>query len=400
MTVPRYRLQPFLKTVFPFSVVPILLLVSIFYLNFICRIVLSPLLPVIEQDLGLGHGKAGSLFLFMALGYGMGLLGSGFVASRLNYRQTILLSAEILGAAMIAISQSASLFGMSSGLIIAGLSAGFYLPSAIAIITDLVNREHWGKAIAFHEIAPNLGFITAPLLAEVLLRFISWRGILGLFGCGSILMGFVFSRLGRGGDHKGEEPRIKAIKDMMVRPLFWNLSALCVVTIGASFAVYSMMPLFLVTEVGMDRGMANTLVGLSRLMATGFLFLSGWILDRYGHKQATRFFVTATGLSTLLLGWVRAPLLTPILILLQAVFAASLFPCMFTLMPLLFPPSLRGLGLSLVVIIGFFIGGGAIPWGIGILAENLSFSAGFSLLGILSLSLLPLVIRIESSRTA
>jgi MFS transporter, NNP family, nitrate/nitrite transporter len=159
------RSQGLIKDIFPFSLLSLSLLVGIFYVNFVSRIAVAPLLPVIRTDLGLGLTKAGSLFLLMATGYCTGLFTSGFVTARLSHRRTILLSAGVMGVAMIALSQTASITGMYLSLIIAGLSAGFYLPSGIAIVTDLVSREHWGKAMAFHELAPNLGFVTAPLLA-------------------------------------------------------------------------------------------------------------------------------------------------------------------------------------------------------------------------------------------
>jgi len=57
------------------SSLSLVLLVGIFYLNFISRIALAPLLPVVEVDLGFGHGEAGSLFFYVASGYAAGLLG-------------------------------------------------------------------------------------------------------------------------------------------------------------------------------------------------------------------------------------------------------------------------------------------------------------------------------------
>ena len=53
---------------------PILFLAGIFFLNFLGRIILAPLLPTIEKDLGLGHSEAGSLFLLISLGYFIALL--------------------------------------------------------------------------------------------------------------------------------------------------------------------------------------------------------------------------------------------------------------------------------------------------------------------------------------
>ena len=52
---------------------------------------------------------------------------------------------------------------MRTGLYALGLAAGLYMPSAIATITALVDQRHWGKAIAIHELAPNLAFFTGPL---------------------------------------------------------------------------------------------------------------------------------------------------------------------------------------------------------------------------------------------
>src|SRR5512139_1401922 len=169
-----------------FPWIPIVLLTGVFYLNFTSRILLAPLLPVMEQDLGLGHGEAGSLFLYIACGYGAGLAASGFVSSRLTHRLTILMSLFMAGGAFVIISRLDSIGGMRIGLVVIGLIAALYIPSAIATITDLARQEHWGRALAIHELGPNLGFITVPWLAEGLLQFFTWRGALAVVGAASV----------------------------------------------------------------------------------------------------------------------------------------------------------------------------------------------------------------------
>jgi NNP family nitrate/nitrite transporter-like MFS transporter len=47
----------------------LLLLSGIFYANFTARLLLAPLLPTVEADLGLDHAEAGSLFLYLSIGY-------------------------------------------------------------------------------------------------------------------------------------------------------------------------------------------------------------------------------------------------------------------------------------------------------------------------------------------
>jgi NNP family nitrate/nitrite transporter-like MFS transporter len=62
------------------------LLTTLFYINFLSRIFMAPLMPVIEQDLGLAHTGAGGFFMLLAIGYATGLR-TGFLSSRMNYRQ-------------------------------------------------------------------------------------------------------------------------------------------------------------------------------------------------------------------------------------------------------------------------------------------------------------------------
>ena len=108
----------------PFPLLPVFFLVGIFYLNFTSSVVLSPLLPVLERDLGLGHGQAGSLFLLAQLGYCGGLLGSGLVSWRWNHRWTITLSTLGVGLVLLAVSQVTSVTGMRAWLVLLGVSAG------------------------------------------------------------------------------------------------------------------------------------------------------------------------------------------------------------------------------------------------------------------------------------
>jgi NNP family nitrate/nitrite transporter-like MFS transporter len=348
---------------------------------------------VIEGDLGLGHGEAGSLFFFIAAGYAAGLLGSGFISSRLIHRHTITLSTIGVGWATLVVSRSASVNGMHAGLVLVGIFAGFYLPSGIATLTGLANKEDWGKALAIHELAPNLGFITAPLLSEALLKFFSWRESLAMLGSLSILMGLLFLFFGQGGKDRGEPPRLQSMHTILRSPSFWIMTTLFTVSIGSSIGVYTMMPLFLVSERGMDRAWANTLIGLSRTFGIFVLFFSGLIIDRVGPKQAMTIFLTATGVFTLLLGLIHGSVTTPALVFFQAAATACLFPVGFTIISLVFPPHLRGVAVSLVMFIGFLLGGGAIPSGIGHWAEAFSFSSGFSLLGVFILAMLTLFLR-------
>lgn len=375
----------------PFPLGSVVFLVIIFFLNFTSRVVLSPLLPILEPELGMGHGKAGSLFLLIQTGYCVGLLVSGFISWRLNHRRTILLSSLSLGIVLLGTARSTSLSALRVGLVLIGTTAGLYLPSGIATITREVRQEHWGKALALHELAPNLGYIAAPLLAEALLRVLPWHGVLGVMGALSVAVGMCYMAMGRGGRHHPEPPRVRWMALLLGDPALWVTAMLFAVSIGAGLGFYTMMPLFLVEEVGLEREAANLIAGLCRVPGVAVVFLAGVVTDRIGHRRALTLFLAATGTFTILLGLLHGRLVTPLLIFAQAAAAVCFFPVGFSMIALIFPAGLRGLAVSLVTVIGSLLGAGAIPAGIGYLAELASFSAALCLLGLLMLSMLPLL---------
>jgi NNP family nitrate/nitrite transporter-like MFS transporter len=367
-------------TSFRSQVGPLLFLVGIFFLNFLSRIILAPLMPTIEKDLRVGHGEAGSLFFMISLGYCLGLLASGFISSRLNHRRTIILSSIAIGTALLFVSISHSLWAIRFGFIFVGIAAGFYLPSGIATLTHLVSPEHWGKAIAIHEIAPNLGFVMAPLTAEVLLGVLSWRGVLGLVGITAIFAGGLFAFWGKGGAFFGEALSTNILRGILVERSFWIMVTLFAFGVGASLGIYSMIPLFLVSERSMEQSWANTLLGLSRILTMGTSFISGWFADRFGPRLTLMGVFMVTGLATMLLGLVSGHWIV-LMVFLQPVLATSFFPPGFAAISKIGGQRAKNVSVSLTVPVAFLLGGGVVSAGIGIMGEMGSFSLGIVLFG-------------------
>ena len=359
---------------------PLLFFTTIFFLNFISRIILAPLMPAIEKDLGISHGEAGSLFLLISAGYFTSLIGSGFVSSRLLHKRTIIVSATAVGLALSAIAFTDSLWGTRVVLLLLGLASGLYLPSGIATLTALISPRHWGKAIAIHELAPNLGFVAAPLVSEVLLTWFSWRSALLLLGGMSALVGIAFARFGTGGDFQGESPNFSAFKVLFREPSFWIMMFLFSLGIGGTLGLYTMLPLYLITEHGIQRNWANTLIALSRIPGVGMAFLAGWASDRFGPRQTMGMAFLLTGLMTILLGAAPSSLIISI-VFLQPIIAVCFFPPGFAALSSIGPPSARNVAVSLTVPFAFVLGGGAIPIGIGIMGDAGSFSMGIAMTG-------------------
>lgn len=356
------------------------LLTSIFFVNFLARIALAPLLPVIENDLGLDHAGAGSFFMMMAAGYAAGLFASGYLSARLTFRQTIALSAIGIGCAFFLVAVSRSLWAIQIGLFLTGIPGGIYLPSGITTITASVSPANWGKAISIHELAPSLAYMAAPLIVEGLLLVFPWQGVLALIGCLSLILGLSFISLGRGGDFRGEAPTLGNIRQLIGKKAFWIMVALFSLAIAFSMGLYSMMTLYLVAERGIERGLANTLVGLSRLPVLVIAPISGWVTDRFGPKPTMTVALLFSGVTTILLGILPDRWML-LMLFIQPLLMICFFPAGFLVLSRIVPAGSRNLSVSLTILISYLIGGGLIPIVLGIFGDAGAFSLAFVIVG-------------------
>ncbi len=358
----------------------LLLLAFIFYLNFLSRIIVSPLLPEIKEDLATGAAQASGLFLFLSVGYFTALLCSGFISARIGHKKSILLSVCCASTCLLAISLSSSLKILYAGFLCLGLATGIYLPSGIATITSLFEQQFWGRAFSIHELAPNLAFITAPIIASFFLGGSSWHHLIAILAVVSFFTGLVFLGIDAG-NFKGTAPNLSSCSSYLKRREFWLMTVLFGLGITSTLGVYNMLPLFLVSVHSMAKADANLLVSLSRI-ATLFTAIAGGILsDRYGPGRVMGLMLLFTGAVTILLGLTRGITLE-ICVFLQPLLAVCFFPAAFAAISRLSGPEDRNLLISMVVPFAFLGGGGIMPLIIGIFADHGLFSQGFVLTGL------------------
>ena len=378
---------------------PILFLALLFFLTFISRVVLSPLMPSIEGELKISHSQAGTMFFFMALGYFVALLGSGFLSSKITHKYTIVLSATVVGIALLVIAASRNLWELRGAIFFLGMAAGLYLPSGMTTLTDMVASKHWGKAVSIHEIAPNLAFVAAPIISEILMIWFSWRVVPTVIGLIAILIGMMFARLSRWGHFPGQPPGLTAAKCVFAKKSFWIMVVLFGLAISSTMGIYTMLPLYLINEIGIPRGLANTLIALSRIGGMGTALISGWATDRFGAARTIIYAFVLTGIATILLGVAESKGPAAAMVILQAGLATIYYPAGFTALSSLFSADIRNVAISFTIPFAFVFGSGIIPSMIGFTGDMGSFSIGFGITGalILSGSLLPVFLKLNTN---
>lgn len=362
----------------------VLFLSGLFLLNFMARFILAPLMPFMEQELHMTHAQAGSLFLAMSLGFSAAQFGSGFLSSRLTHRRALILSAICVGVASLGVGFLRSLSGILLALIVLGLAAGLHIPSALATMTAMVQRQDWGKAMGVHSSAPTLGLVIGPLLVAVFIGLVSWRTLIVSLGVLSLLAGVAFLYFGKGGDFPGDAPKFSGLKQIIRLPSFWVIILLFIMGLGGSIGLFTVLPLYLITERGLDKTYSNMVLGFAQI--SGFLaaLAGGWFADRVGPKRALSILLVAGGAATISLG-VSSDQWLLFFLFVQPALTGAFFPGGFSALSRIAPPHLRSVVASMAIPVAFFIGVGVFPALYGYLGQTHSFGLAYVLAGSLML---------------
>jgi NNP family nitrate/nitrite transporter-like MFS transporter len=369
----------------------ILSLSVLFFFTFIARFIFSPLMPVIESELGITHSQAGSLFLMISLGLFAGQVFSGFLSSRVNHRVALALATLGTGAALMSINLTSSFWILRTIMVFLGMAAGLHMPSAMATITAMVDRKEWGKAMAVHQAAPPLSLVLGPLLIIWLLDPLSWRDILTVIGGIAIVIGLLFLSFGRCGEFPGDPPRPALLKTLISRLSFWVMVVMFALAMSGTIGIYTMLPLFLVNERGFDADQASSLLGLSRVAGLFMPFVAGWLTSRLGEKRVIFLIMILSGLSTIMLGILSGMVLISI-IFIQPAILGCYFTAGFAALARIVQPHLRSIAASFTTPAAFLIGGGLFPAVLGYMGQAYSFGLGITLTGVCMILFSPLVL--------
>ncbi len=366
----------------PFKAVSgsIVFVTLLFFLTFLGRFIFSPLMPAIGKDLDITHGQAGSVFFLGSIGVLVGSLISGFISERINHRGTLILSSFGLSLALLASYLAGSLWAIRAVMFVLGMCAGLNLPSVVATIAAMVDRRDWGKAMAVQQAAPPLGLVLGPLLSVLFLTWFSWRGTLAWIGLLSGILAFAFLRYTRCGDFPGDAPNLSRLGIVLAQRSFWIMVILLALGMGAQVGIYAMLPLYLVTERGLNAETANTILGVSQLSALFMTFVSGWVTDRIGEKRAILIFLAASGIAAILVGSLSGFWLKLSVFVLPGL-AVCFFPPGFAALSRIVQPNMRSLAAAMGPPSAFILGGGLLPAALGYMGQAYTFGLGIVFTG-------------------
>jgi NNP family nitrate/nitrite transporter-like MFS transporter len=363
------------------------LLIALFWsfwlLNFSSRLVLSPVLPLVEDQIRLSHGQAGSLFSFVAAGYTITSVLAGLISLRTGYKRAILGSTVIVIASLFLLQYANSYISLALLMFFIGIGTGLYMPSVVPIITSTFHRQTWGKAIAAVDTGASVGIFLVPIFTVIALRLYNWRTLF-LFLSGACAVALIlFWKV-------APDPRPQKVENAQLfrvlrRSEFWIMLHLWLFASACVVGLFSVIPLFLVKERGLSLETANTVFGISRAGGICVSILAGYLADRYGAKQILFFVVLITGISTIGIALAQNfPLLVTMLVL-EASVCTGFFPVGYAAISRLTSLEERGMFVGTVLAAGVIFGHGLTPALLGVTADALNFQTGILILGCLTM---------------
>ena len=353
----------------------------LWFLNFSSRSVFSPLLPVIEDELSISHTLAGSLFLFISIGFTISVFLSGLVSRYIGYKRTIIFCFLASISSMLLLRYADTYNQLAGFCFFIALTAGFYFPCAVPFITSIFDLGNWGKAITFHETAPPSSYIAVPVLVALGLGFFYWKTIFLILGGVSLVFIILFWLT-------APDPRPLAGKpglysQVLLRKDFWLITLIWTISNMATNGIYNIVPLFLVKERGIPFELANTIFGFSRAGGLLATIILGFILDRYALKRILFTIVIVTGLSTIGLAVIRVFWILIGMLFIQATMCIIFFPASIFAISKLTTIEERGTFMGITMGIASIFGFGICPMALGMVADKWNFQSGILVLGIL-----------------
>jgi len=361
----------------------LLLFWSLWFLNFSTRTVLSPLLPIFEKELQISHALAGSIFLFMAVGYTSSLLVSNWITPRIGFKKSIAVGFVVLIGALISLVFTRTYWGLGAVAFVLGFGGGLYLPCALPLLTSTIHPDKWGKAIAFHETAATFSILVIPLLAAAALRFLDWTVLIVVLSGLCLVVTIVF--LVRSPDLRPKKEEKSPFSRVLRRKDFWIMATLWGFAAAGGLGLYNLIPLFLVNEKGLSIDLANSIFGVSRIGGLVVTFLAGFLIDRFGVKSVLLLSLLGSGLSITGIALADSfPLLVAMLAF-QATFMPVFFPAGLVTISKLTNLGDRSAFAGATVAIGVVFGTGIAPTLLGTVADIWSFQAGMLVQGLLTI---------------
>ena len=364
---------------------PFLTLISfISFVNILARVIFSPMTPFICTEMNLCHADTGNIFLVLSLGFALTLFASQYLSARFSHKFTIIFSVLTTAFTLMITAYADTFEQFRWAIFFVGVSAGFFIPSAVALIREHVPNHHLGKAFGIFGTAQSFAFILGPLFVQFFIQLYNWRGILNGFGLLSAVLSLLLLFMIRKKEEKSVPITLSFVREVFSRPSFWILNLLLCIINGLNIGIYNMAPDYFERHNLLEAHEVSHLIIIARTISIFTAIVGGVVADRLGLKKSLVIILVICGIVTALMG-VMSPKLALMLFCIQSPIAACLMPIIHYGVATIATPEKNAAMVSIMAPFGFTFGAGIVPQVLGFFGDFNLYAEGFIIFGVTSL---------------
>jgi NNP family nitrate/nitrite transporter-like MFS transporter len=365
-----------------------------FDVSFMVWVMIGALGVFIAQDFGLSASQKGFLVALPLLSGALLRIPMGIAADRFGPKRMgaigLLLTTVPLLIAWLTPSSLTSIYVVGALLGIAGASFAVALPLA----SRWYPAEHQGLAMGITG-AGNSGTVIAALIAPRLAEQIGWANVFGFALIPILCVLVAYLLLAKESPTQPAPQRLGAYLSVLKERDLWWFNLFYMVTFGGFVGLASFLAIFFHDEYGLSRVAAGNFTALCVCAGSFVRPLGGHLADRLGGIRLLSVLFGVVGLLMFSLSQIPAlPLATLLLFVSMAVLGMG-NGAVFQLVPQRFQDRI-GVATGLVGATGG-LGGFLLPSLLGVFKDAFgSYSAGFLVFGVLSVSALVLLLAVQT----
>ena len=229
----------------------------------------------------------------------------GYVSDRLSRRHVITVSLFVWSAVTLATGYVTTFQQLVVARAVMGISEAFYIPAALALISEFHVGETRSRAVGFHQMGIYAGIIIGGFSGHVAENpSLGWRWAFEACGVAGVIYALPLFVLLRNPprDTSSTSERLSpvtAVRELLTNGRFLLLVLYFTLPAMAGWVVKDWMPDILREQFGLGQGRAGVsavlYVQAASLIGVG---LGGWLADRWMRRTSRgRIFVSALGMS-------------------------------------------------------------------------------------------------------
>lgn len=276
------------------------ILYLLFMTDFLCRVGINAIFPVIQADLNLTDQQVGYMGSVVLLAMGICALPISFIADKWSKKKMVTVMSGLWSASTAVFAFASAFPIMLLGRLGVGVGNAAYAPTATSMVTSWFPKEQWGRILGIFNTAMPVGSAVGSLVCGALATQMGWRSAVGICAVLSfvtcILSLFIPETNGKKmkkAAHTVAETAKAAskitVKDA-AKVLLTNKTLVLVCLAAAMFNFATGLHqtwnvMWYVREAGLSAAFAASLIGITGLIGATAYPVGGIIMDKWYPKD-------------------------------------------------------------------------------------------------------------------